>query len=163
MHEKRGDIVGIGPLRWIRIRHRFAVGRRIHRPRQQDVRGDGVCDVLARDGLHKRDERRFRCGVDTEHRLRIDRGSRADREEGASLSKLALSELLTGPEHWADEFMGALKGLDMEALRQREAELNARAREIGMSALSADEKNELRSLQPSIRRLEAELKAIGSD
>ena len=85
------------------------------------------------------------------------------REEGASLQKLALTELLTGPEHWADEFIGALKGLDMEALRQREAELNARAREIGMSALSADEKNELRSLQPSIRRLEAELKAIGSE
>ena len=87
----------------------------------------------------------------------------AGREEESSLSKLALAELLTGPEHWADEFAGALKALDMEALRQREAELNERAREVGMSALSADEKTELRSLQPSIRRLEAELKAIGSD
>jgi DNA primase len=87
----------------------------------------------------------------------------AGREEEPALAKLALSELLTGPEHWADEFIGALKGLDMEALRQREAELNARAREMGLSALSADEKNELRGLQPSIRRLEAELKAIGSE
>ena len=87
----------------------------------------------------------------------------ADREEAASLNKLALAELLTGPEQWPDEFLGALKCLDIDALRQREAELNERAREVGMSALTAEEKNELRSLQPSIRRLDAELKAIGAD
>ena len=87
----------------------------------------------------------------------------ADREEGVALGKLALADLLAAPEHWADEFVGALKALDMEALRQREAELNERAREVGLSALSAEEKNELRSLQPSIRRIEAELKAIGAD
>ncbi len=80
----------------------------------------------------------------------------ADREEGASLSKLALGEVLASPEHWQEEFLGALKGLDVETLKQREMELKLRLQESG---LSSEEKSELRSLQPAIRQLETELRA----
>jgi DNA primase len=82
----------------------------------------------------------------------------AEREEAAALAKLAIAEVLVSPETWAHEFVGALKSLDMETLKQREAELNQRLVEVGMSGLTAAEKDELRGLQPSIRKLELELR-----
>ncbi|CAN5305158.1 DNA primase [soil metagenome] len=82
----------------------------------------------------------------------------AEREEAAALSKLAMAEVLVIPETWAHEFLGALKSLDMETLKQREAEINQRLIEVGMSGMSDAEKDELRSLQPSIRKLELELR-----
>jgi DNA primase len=86
----------------------------------------------------------------------------ADREEYDALSRLALQDVLARPENWRDEFLGALKALDVETLKQREAELNARMIEAGSSSLSAAEKAELRSIQPSIRRIEAEVRADSS-
>jgi DNA primase len=86
----------------------------------------------------------------------------AEREEGGSLNKLAVTEMLMPPEQWSHEFVGALKGLDMEALRQREAELNERSAQVGLAAMSAEEKDELRNLQPAIRRIDLELKALSS-
>jgi DNA primase len=86
----------------------------------------------------------------------------ADREEYDALSKLAFQDVLARPENWREEFLGALKALDVETLKQREAELNARLIESGSSALSAEEKSELRALQPEIRRLEAEMRAASN-
>jgi DNA primase len=83
----------------------------------------------------------------------------AGREEYEALSKLALQDVLSQPENWRDEFLGALKALDMDTLKQRYVELNARVTEGGTSALSAEEKAELLSIQPSIRRLEDEIRA----
>ncbi|MEO8160524.1 MAG: DNA primase [Arenimonas sp.] len=85
------------------------------------------------------------------------------REEGTSLGKLALADVLANPEHWREEFTGALKALDVETLKQREAELNVRLVELGSSGLSGEEKSELRSLQPAIRELETQLRASGLD
>ncbi len=82
----------------------------------------------------------------------------AEREESGALAKLAIAEVLVAPETWAHEFIGALKSLDMETLRQREADLKQRLVEVGLSGLSPAEQDELRSLQPSIRRLELELR-----
>ena len=86
----------------------------------------------------------------------------SEREESSPLNKLATTEMLMNPENWKFEFLGALKALDMETLRQRETELNERQTQFGLAALAADERNELRSLQPAIRKLEAELKAMAS-
>jgi DNA primase len=87
----------------------------------------------------------------------------AEREEGAALNKLAVSEMLVPPEQWSHEFIGALKTLDLETLRQRETDLNQRLMREGIAALAAGERDELRGLQPSIRKLEAEIKALSSD
>jgi DNA primase len=87
----------------------------------------------------------------------------AEREEGVALNKLATTEVLMPPEHWSHEFVGALKSLDMETLRQRETELNQRLAQSGLASLSAEERNELRNLQPNIRRLEVEMKALSND
>jgi hypothetical protein len=70
--------------------------------------------------------------------------------------------MLMVPENWTHEFVGALKSLDLETLRQRETELNQRQSLYGMSSLSTAEKDELRSLQPNIRRLEAELRELSN-
>ena len=86
----------------------------------------------------------------------------AGREEADALHKLALAELLTPPEQWASEFLGALKRLDLETLQQREAELKAKVNEGGLASLSAAEKDEMRGLQPSIRRIEAELREMSA-
>jgi len=83
----------------------------------------------------------------------------AGREEYDALSKLALHEVLSLPDAWRDEFIGAIKALDMDTLKQRYAELNARVIEAGTSALTPEEKVELLSILPSIRRLEGEIRA----
>jgi DNA primase len=82
------------------------------------------------------------------------------REEADALHKLALTDMLTPPEQWTHEFLGALKRLDLEALKQREAELLAKQVEGGLASLSATEKDEVRGLQPSIRAIEAELREM---
>ena len=87
----------------------------------------------------------------------------AEREESAALNKLAMIDMLMAPENWTHEFVGALKSLDLETLRQRETELNQRQSLYGMSSLSAAEKDELRNLQPNIRRLEAELRQLSNE
>jgi len=80
-------------------------------------------------------------------------------EDFAALSKLAIEEVLVA-QNWTQEFLGALKGLDVETLEQRESELNAKIANLGLSSLSANEKAEMRDLQPTIRRIKAELKAM---
>ena len=87
----------------------------------------------------------------------------SDREEGASLNKLAISEMLVVPERWSHEFIGAVKTLDLETLKQREGDLNQRLMREGMSSLTPGEREELRGLQPSIRSLESEIKALSTD
>ena len=84
------------------------------------------------------------------------------REEADALHKLALTDLLTPPDQWSSEFLGALKRLDLEALRQRELELKRKQDEGGLASLSAYEKDELRSLQPAVRRIEAELREMSA-
>jgi DNA primase len=82
----------------------------------------------------------------------------AGREEEPALRKLALQDLLTDPEQWESEFLGALKRLDLETLRQRAADLTAKLEAQGLLALSAQEREEIRAMQPAIRALEAELR-----
>jgi DNA primase len=81
------------------------------------------------------------------------------REEHDALAKLALHEVLAQPENWRDEFLGALKALDVETLKQRETELKDRLTELGSSGLSAGERSELQGIQPAIRRIEAQIRA----
>jgi DNA primase len=64
----------------------------------------------------------------------------ADREEQASLQKLAAQEFPGEPEHWQAEFNDALQQLDKQTRMQRIEELNAK------TGRSQDENNELREL-----------------
>jgi DNA primase len=84
------------------------------------------------------------------------------REEAAHLHKLALAEPLVAPEQWTHEFLGALKRLDLEALKQREGELKQKIDEGGMGSLSEAEKDEQRALQPAVRSIEAELRQMSA-
>ncbi|WP_395790894.1 DNA primase [Aquimonas sp.] len=72
--------------------------------------------------------------------------SYTDSPEVAALTKLAMAEIISPPEGWAEDFDGALRGLELQALEQRERELHARAREIGLQNLAPEEKDELRLL-----------------
>jgi DNA primase len=80
-------------------------------------------------------------------------------EDFAALGKLAIEEVLVA-QNWTQEFLGALKGLDVETLEQRESELNAKIANLGLSSLTPEEKAEMRDLQPTIRRIKAELIAM---
>jgi DNA primase len=64
----------------------------------------------------------------------------AEREEQASLQKLAAQEFPGEPEHWQAEFNDALQQLDKQTRMQRIEELNAK------TGRSIDENNELREL-----------------
>ena len=64
----------------------------------------------------------------------------AEREEQASLQKLASQEFSGEPEHWQAEFNDALQQLDKQTRMQRIEELNAK------TGRSLDENNELREL-----------------
>jgi DNA primase len=84
----------------------------------------------------------------------------AGRDEAAALQKLALQDLLTDPDKWTSEFVLALKRLDLDTLRQREVELNAKSREGGLLSLTDLEREQIRQMQPAIRALEGELKSL---
>ncbi|SDD87527.1 DNA primase [Aquimonas voraii] len=72
--------------------------------------------------------------------------SYSDSEDLAALTRLAVAEMIAPPEGWAADFDGAVRGLELMALEQRERELQARAREVGLTKLSREEKDELRLL-----------------
>lgn len=72
--------------------------------------------------------------------------SYGDSEDLPALTRLAVAELIAPPEGWAADFDGAVRGLELMALEQRERELQARAREVGLQHLSREEKDELRLL-----------------
>jgi DNA primase len=76
----------------------------------------------------------------------------AERDEAVALQKLA-SQTLPGDEaKWRDEFVDAVAQLNQQTVQQRIDDLNAKVRESGtMSALSAEEKVELRDLQMAAR------------
>jgi DNA primase len=69
--------------------------------------------------------------------------SYAEREEQASLQKLAAQEFPGNPEHWQTEFNDALQQLDKQTRMQRIEELNAK------SGRTVIESNELRELLAS--------------
>ncbi len=71
----------------------------------------------------------------------------ANREEAPSLNKLATMELLVDEQHAQDDFLGAIRQLDVQTSQQRIDDLIARQVEGG---LSADERNELRELLGSV-------------
>jgi DNA primase len=85
------------------------------------------------------------------------------REEEPALKKLALQDLLTDPEKWESDFVGAQKRLDLETLRQREVDLNAKLDAQGLLALTPEERDEIRRMQPAIRALEAELRSLADN
>ncbi|HRF55167.1 MAG TPA: DNA primase [Aquimonas sp.] len=63
-----------------------------------------------------------------------------------ALTKLATSEVLIPDSGLEADFDGALRGLELAALEQRERALQVRVREVGLSGLSVTEKEELRVL-----------------
>ena len=65
-----------------------------------------------------------------------------EREEGAALHKLMLQDLLTPPDQFAQEFLGAVSGLNRLTLKQRQQDLMSK----GLSQLSAEERTELSTL-----------------
>ncbi|AWV08705.1 DNA primase [Marilutibacter maris] len=67
----------------------------------------------------------------------------ADRDEQASLQKLAAQSLPGEEAAWRAEFHEAIARLEHQTLLQRHEELRNRMREGGNSALSAEEKREL--------------------
>jgi DNA primase len=79
-------------------------------------------------------------------------------EDFNALSKLAVEEILV-TQNWKDEFLGALKGLDIETLEQRRDLLKQKLAG-GSAALSAIERSELMEIEPSIRRLKLELREL---
>ena len=71
----------------------------------------------------------------------------AGREEGESLQKLAAITLPGEAPAWREELLDIITRLDRQTLDQRIEELQAQVAEGGFSALSAEEKDELRQLQ----------------
>lgn len=73
------------------------------------------------------------------------------------LTKLATTEVLTPDSGLEADFDGALRGLELAALEQRERALQERVREVGLSGLTSTEKEELRVLPQlkAVRRLRA--------
>jgi DNA primase len=84
----------------------------------------------------------------------------AGRDEASALQKLALQDLLTDPDKWTSEFVLALKRLDLDTLRQREVELNAKIHEGGLLSLTDVQREQIRQMQPAIRALEGELRDL---
>ena len=84
----------------------------------------------------------------------------AEREDGAALQKLALQSALTESSAWPSEFMGAMKRLELDALKQIRDDLNGKLRNGGFSALSEQERNLLREIEPTIRTLEESIKTV---
>ena len=74
----------------------------------------------------------------------------AEREEGRALQKLAVMEFPGGENAWQAEFFDALKQLDRQTRIQRRDELDARVRSGGITSLSTEEKDELRTLKVAV-------------
>ena len=75
----------------------------------------------------------------------------AERDEAASLQKLAGISLPGDAASWQAEFDDVLVQLARQTLQQRIDELMTRMREVGTSGLTAGEKDELRELQARVR------------
>ncbi|MBS0556186.1 MAG: DNA primase [Proteobacteria bacterium] len=72
------------------------------------------------------------------------------REEARALQKLATLDFPGEDDALCAEFVDAIRQLDRQTVQQRRAELDARVAEAGLSALSAEEKSELRELQKQL-------------
>jgi DNA primase len=72
------------------------------------------------------------------------------REEARALQKLATLDFPGEDDALRAEFIDAIRQLDRQTVQQRRAELDAKVAEQGLSALSADEKSELRDLQKQL-------------
>ncbi|MDE2085311.1 MAG: DNA primase [Xanthomonadaceae bacterium] len=72
------------------------------------------------------------------------------REEARALQKLAVMDFPGEADALQAEFLDALAQLDRQTSQQRRGELDAKVAEHGLSALSADEKSELRDLQKQL-------------
>lgn len=70
-----------------------------------------------------------------------------EREEAASLHKLAISEIPGDDANWQAEFDDVLAQLIKQTLMQRIEEIQLKIREVGISGLSAEEKDALRALR----------------
>jgi DNA primase len=71
----------------------------------------------------------------------------SEREELRALQKLAVMEFPGSEHEWRVELLDALARLDRQTQIQRRADLDQKAGEQGLANLSAEEKDELRSLQ----------------
>ena len=71
----------------------------------------------------------------------------SEREESRALQKLAVMEFPGSEHEWRIDFLNALTRLDRQTQIQRRADLDRKASEQGLANLSAEEKDELRSLQ----------------
>ena len=75
----------------------------------------------------------------------------AERDEAASLQKLASVSLPGDAASWQAEFDDVLAQLAKQTLQQRIDELMTRMREVGTSGMTPAEKDELRELQTRMR------------
>ena len=75
----------------------------------------------------------------------------AGREEHAALQKLASQEVPGDEASWRTALTDAVRQLEAQTRQQRVDEITALVREAGMTALSEDEKAELRELQATRR------------
>ena len=74
------------------------------------------------------------------------------RDEHDALQKLASQSMATDEAKWRNELLDTIAQLDRQSLQQRIDELQAILREGGPSALSTEEKAELRELQSNARK-----------
>ena len=81
----------------------------------------------------------------------------AEREEAAALQKLAMQTPLTEPQAWSAEFIGAMRRLELDALKQERDDLNQKVRSSGISSLDAHEKFRIREIETVIRSTESRL------
>jgi DNA primase len=84
----------------------------------------------------------------------------ADREEFVALQKLSVQQALTEPETWQSEFLGAITGIELDALKQERDDLNLKIRNGGLSSLSELEKSRIREIEPTIRAIESKIKTV---
>ncbi|MBS0569846.1 MAG: DNA primase [Proteobacteria bacterium] len=72
------------------------------------------------------------------------------REEVRALQKLATLDFPGEDDALRAEFVDAIRQLDRQTIQQRRSELDAKVAELGLSALNAEEKTELRELQKQL-------------
>jgi DNA primase len=82
----------------------------------------------------------------------------AEREEYGALQKLSIQEPLIEANSWQAEFDGAMKLIELDALKQERDELKRKVAESGLSSLDEYEKLRIREIEPMIRSAEHTIK-----
>lgn len=81
----------------------------------------------------------------------------AEREEAKALQKLAAGSFVGDEQVINRYFLGTMSQLELQAVEQRQAEIADKLRELGPSALDADERAEIARLLQDARALRAQI------